>query len=89
MPVHLGVGLVDGGLALFLVARGAFHGTAAKEEVGEGLEDGDAAGDDDGGAFDAGGVCQLIRFNLKGWIAYIVQITRSEVLSVDFRVSSL
>jgi hypothetical protein len=56
--VHLNVGSVlrvaARVLAVVLVAGGAVEGAAAKDEVDEGLEDGDAAGDDDCASFDTG-----------------------------------
>lgn len=54
--VHLDARLVRAvvlGGAVVLVGRAA-EGTAAEDEVDEGLQDGDAAGDDDGAGFDAG-----------------------------------
>jgi hypothetical protein len=75
--------LVSGGVVVF-VSWGGPEGSAAQESVYEGLENWDAAGDDDGARFDAGR-CEVSGRSCAGTccVTYTVQITRSEVSSTN------
>lgn len=54
--------LVSRRVIVFISSRRGVEGTAAHEEIDEGLEDGDAACDDDGTRFDAeAGLVHLLR----------------------------